>query len=30
VHGFFRMTAVIAQARQAQGEVAVFLRDFLG
>ena len=30
VHGFFRMTAVIAQARQAQGEVAVFLRHFLG
>ncbi len=30
VHGFFRMTAIIAQARRAQGDVAVFLRDALG
>ncbi len=30
VHGFFRMMAVIGQARQAQDEVGAFLRDVLG
>ena len=30
VHGFFRMPAVVAQARQAQREVGGFLREVLG